>query len=151
MKSPTPADLEARVQELLQHADTMRRHIERREFEGAALEAKALALYLQGASRMAERLAEAAGAYGAPVGEAGEGAAEVGMCDERIDVLEVLTASAKRLRAGVEGPRNAELLDRSRELLGELFERADYLCRTGEGMLAFKAALACVRSSKRLS
>lgn len=73
MKLPTSADLEARVQELLQHADTMRRHIERHEFEAAALEARALDLYLRGTSRMAERLAEAAGADGAPVGEAGEG------------------------------------------------------------------------------
>lgn len=69
MKSPTLADLEARVQELLQHADTMRRHIERHEFEDAALEARALDIYLRGTSTMVKRLAEAAGVDGAPVAE----------------------------------------------------------------------------------
>jgi hypothetical protein len=41
---------------------------------------------------------------------------------EKVDWREVLAASAKRLRAGVEGPRNADLLDKVGEDVAELID-----------------------------
>lgn len=37
--------------------------------------------------------------------------------------------------------------ERTQRAVAELIERADYLCRTGEGMIALRAALARVHSS----
>lgn len=42
------------------------------------------------------------------------------MTTERIDVLAVMEASAKRLRLGVEGPANADALDEARASVAEL-------------------------------
>ena len=55
----TPEDLEARVAELLEHADRMRAHIEAHEFDMASLEARGLALYCHDTNRMANALADA--------------------------------------------------------------------------------------------
>lgn len=50
--------LEARVAELLEHADKMRAHIEAHEFDAAAIEAAALELYCKGTNTMANRIAD---------------------------------------------------------------------------------------------
>ena len=55
----TPADLEDRVAELLEHADKMRAHINAHEFDLAALEARALELYCRGTNSMANAVADA--------------------------------------------------------------------------------------------
>lgn len=55
----TMADIDARVAELLAHADKMRAHIKAHEFDLAALEASALELYCRGTNSMANALADA--------------------------------------------------------------------------------------------
>ena len=55
----TMAELDARVAELLAHADKMRAHIKAHEFDLAALEARALELYCRGTNSMANALADA--------------------------------------------------------------------------------------------
>lgn len=50
--------LNDRVEILLKHVDTMRKHIEHHEFDLAAMEARGLDLYCRGANQMANRLAD---------------------------------------------------------------------------------------------
>lgn len=58
MSSFTHAKLEERVAMLLQHTDKMREHIVAHEFSLAADEARALEIYCNGATVMANRLAD---------------------------------------------------------------------------------------------
>jgi hypothetical protein len=44
---------------------------------------------------------------------------------QKVDVLAVMKASAKRLRLGVEGPINADLLDESCAAVADLIAKAD--------------------------
>ena len=75
------------------------------------------------------------------------------MSDEKIDVLVAMDRllGNTRTMAGLSGdPHVREALregEKARAAVEELIERADYLCRTGEGMIAFRGALARVRSS----
>lgn len=50
--------LNARVAELLAHADTLKKHIEAHDFDLARIEAEGLALYCSGTNRMANRMAD---------------------------------------------------------------------------------------------
>lgn len=50
--------LEARVAELLERTDALKKHIEAHEFDMARLEAEGLALYCAGTNKMANRIAD---------------------------------------------------------------------------------------------
>ena len=67
--------------------------------------------------------------------------------DKKIDVLAVMDAEIAALHSEGGAGVAVHALTEARAAMAALIERADYLCRTGEGMIAFRAALARVRSS----
>lgn len=64
--------------------------------------------------------------------------------ESEVDVLAVMEDAARRTYVNAETQEDNDASDallKARAAVAEVFERAEYLCRTGEGMIAFRTAL----------
>lgn len=75
------------------------------------------------------------------------------MKEDKVDLLDVLDSAADEMNCQCGHPMCSKQKERARILkaraaLAELLDRAEYLCRTGNGMIAFRSALAACTPAK---